>query len=90
MAAKNAVTEVEKPKEEKTGGEGKRLRSTWPRLHQWVSCICVVTFDLELGQAIEVRYQLAPPEVVTPLERNLPVPPDVRTGGGYLHSLEGW
>lgn len=22
----------------------------------WVHCICVVTFDLELGQAIEVSY----------------------------------
>ena len=26
----------------------------WNNLNHWVSCVCVVTFDLELGQAIEV------------------------------------
>ena len=26
----------------------------WNSLNHWVSCVCVVTFDLELGQAIEV------------------------------------
>ena len=28
----------------------------WERFHNWVHCICIVTFDLELGQAIEVHY----------------------------------
>lgn len=28
----------------------------WQRLSEWIHCICVVTFDLELGQAMEVRY----------------------------------
>lgn len=28
------------------------------RLSQWIHCICVVTFDLELGQAMEVTDQL--------------------------------
>ncbi|XP_066585732.1 protein DENND6A-like [Prorops nasuta] len=28
----------------------------WERFHNWVACICVVTFDLELGQAIEACY----------------------------------
>ena len=26
----------------------------WDRFQNWVHCICVVTFDLELGQAMEV------------------------------------
>lgn len=26
----------------------------WKRFSEWVHCICVVTFDLELGQAMEV------------------------------------
>ena len=28
----------------------------WERFHNWVHCICIVTFDLELGQAIEVYF----------------------------------
>ena len=35
---------------------GFRARS-WEKFSQWVSCMCVVTFDLELGQAIEVKKQ---------------------------------
>lgn len=26
----------------------------WDRFAAWVHCICVVTFDLEIGQALEV------------------------------------
>ena len=26
----------------------------WDTFHSWLQCICVVTFDLELGQALEV------------------------------------
>ncbi|CAL7936569.1 unnamed protein product [Xylocopa violacea] len=28
----------------------------WERFHNWVHCVCIVTFDLELGQAIEAIY----------------------------------
>lgn len=28
----------------------------WENFHHWMCCICVVTFDLELGQALEVIY----------------------------------
>lgn len=28
----------------------------WQRLSEWIHCICVVTFDLELGQAMEAIY----------------------------------
>ena len=28
----------------------------WDRFSNWVHCFCVVTFDLELGQAMEVTY----------------------------------
>ena len=27
----------------------------WDRFSSWLHCACVVTFDLELGQAMEVR-----------------------------------
>ena len=27
---------------------------SWEKFHRWISCVCVVTFDLELGQALEV------------------------------------
>ena len=26
----------------------------WDRFHNWLHCVCIVTFDLELGQAMEV------------------------------------
>lgn len=28
--------------------------NTWDGFHNWLYCVCVVTFDLELGQALEV------------------------------------
>ena len=31
---------------------------SWDKFSQWVSCVCIVTFDLELGQAIEVKPSL--------------------------------
>lgn len=36
-------------------GEG-RCEKAWQRFHNWIHCICVVTFDLELGQALEVSF----------------------------------
>ena len=30
-------------------------RDKFDNLSHWVCCVCVVTFDLELGQALEVR-----------------------------------
>lgn len=32
----------------------------WDRFSAWLHCICVVGFDLELGQAVEVRGQQGP------------------------------
>lgn len=32
--------------------------NNWEGFHNWLYCICVVTFDLELGQALEVPVQL--------------------------------
>lgn len=37
-----------------TGGRSGEQRSRWGRFSAWLECVCVVTFDLELGQAIEV------------------------------------
>lgn len=28
----------------------------WARFSAWLECVCVVTFDLELGQAMEVPW----------------------------------
>ncbi|XP_077356438.1 protein DENND6B isoform X1 [Festucalex cinctus] len=41
-------------------GEDADLRRPWARFSSWLECTCVVTFDLELGQAIEMVY---PPDV---------------------------
>uniref|UniRef100_A0A3Q3W730 UDENN domain-containing protein n=1 Tax=Mola mola TaxID=94237 RepID=A0A3Q3W730_MOLML len=35
--------------------DGGDSRCAWARFSSWLECVCVVTFDLELGQAIEVR-----------------------------------
>ena len=32
--------------------------NSYERFYHWLSCICVVTFDLELGQALEVGYRV--------------------------------
>lgn len=29
---------------------------SWDRFSEWIHCICIVTFDLELGQAMELIY----------------------------------
>lgn len=29
--------------------------NSWDGFHNWLYCVCVVTFDLELGQALEVN-----------------------------------
>ena len=36
------------------GGGGLGEKETWELFSNWVCCVCVVTFDLELGQALEV------------------------------------
>uniref|UniRef100_A0A182J276 Uncharacterized protein n=1 Tax=Anopheles atroparvus TaxID=41427 RepID=A0A182J276_ANOAO len=40
---------------EEMGPDG-TLIGTWDRFSEWLHCICVVTFDLELGQAMELIY----------------------------------
>ena len=41
----------------------------WDRFKNWVYCICVVTFDIEIGQAIEIVY----PQHVKLTEREVSV-----------------
>ena len=41
------------------GSEGAAVLP-WDRFENWVHCFCVVTFDLELGQAMEVRATTDP------------------------------
>lgn len=38
--------------------ESDQLFLPWDRFCAWLHCICVVGFDLELGQAVEVRLTL--------------------------------
>ena len=38
-------------------GTGDSATRSWEKFSHWVCCVCVVTFDLELGQAIEVSWQ---------------------------------
>uniref|UniRef100_A0A8D3AQK0 UDENN domain-containing protein n=1 Tax=Scophthalmus maximus TaxID=52904 RepID=A0A8D3AQK0_SCOMX len=46
-------------------------RCPWSRFTSWLECVCVVTFDLELGQAIELLF---PPDVkLTEKEVTCPV-----------------
>jgi hypothetical protein len=30
----------------------------WDRFSSWIHCICIVTFDLEVGQALEVSRNM--------------------------------
>ncbi|XP_034490164.1 protein DENND6B [Drosophila innubila] len=43
------------------GSDSNESPDEWIRLSQWVHCLCVVTFDLNLGQALEYVY---PPELM--------------------------
>uniref|UniRef100_A0A3B4Y1T4 DENN/MADD domain containing 6B n=1 Tax=Seriola lalandi dorsalis TaxID=1841481 RepID=A0A3B4Y1T4_SERLL len=47
------------PRHDEMAGGGDS-RCPWSRFASWLECVCVVTFDLELGQAIELVY---PPDV---------------------------
>lgn len=53
------IVEVLEPKEKSSKKILDNNSSTkpilWEQFSNWIHCICVVTFDLELGQAIEVR-----------------------------------
>ncbi|XP_044765186.1 protein DENND6B [Coccinella septempunctata] len=36
--------------------EGQTEKSSWENLRNWIHCVCVVTFDLEIGQALETTF----------------------------------
>ncbi|XP_075155054.1 protein DENND6B [Haematobia irritans] len=42
-------------------------RAEWSTLTQWIQCMCIVTFDLNLGQALEFIY----PKEESPTEQEL-------------------
>ena len=42
---------------------------SWDNFSHWVCCVCVVTFDLELGQALEVRIECG--RVYVPTDKSL-------------------
>jgi len=37
-------------------GDAESVQIPWSQFSEWLHCICVVTFDLELGQALEFVY----------------------------------
>lgn len=39
-------------------GDAESVQIPWSQFSEWLHCICVVTFDLELGQALEVKTNL--------------------------------
>lgn len=45
-----------KKEEHSSTDDGGNQRNKWEYLKKWIHCICVVAFDLELGQAIEAIY----------------------------------
>nr|XP_033814210.1 protein DENND6B isoform X2 [Geotrypetes seraphini] len=47
---------VEDPRDGRGRGYGDASRLPWARFAAWLECVCVVTFDLELGQAMELVY----------------------------------
>lgn len=42
------------------GEPPEQLLLPWDRFSAWLHCICVVGFDLELGQAVEVSCSISP------------------------------
>jgi hypothetical protein len=53
--------------------EPPKVNGKWNNLNYWVSCVCVVTFDLELGQAIEDVFP-----------KDFPLSPQEKTNVCYL------
>ncbi|XP_046682839.1 protein DENND6B isoform X2 [Homalodisca vitripennis] len=49
-------TMLSEQKKEKAECKSQNKPTPWERFSNWIHCICIVTFDLELGQAIEVLY----------------------------------
>jgi len=48
--------------EDKGDEDGHKMKSSsllpWDRFSSWIHCTCIVTFDLELGQALEVSRNM--------------------------------
>ena len=53
MAERGSVGATRTQLSRQDGSERGPPRS-WDNFSHWVCCVCVVTFDLELGQALEV------------------------------------
>lgn len=57
MASSTAAVEASdllQPSTTSHDDENNQNRTSMPRFAEWLHCICLVTFDLELGQAMEV------------------------------------
>lgn len=65
LVAAGAVSE----EDEEDEGRGRGLLR-WDGFSAWLHCVCVVGFDLELGQAVEVR----PSRTLTPCATRVPAP----------------
>lgn len=63
-----ALAAAEVSLEEDEEDDGRRGLLRWDGFSAWLHCVCVVGFDLELGQAVEVRpgRTPSPPSVREP------------------------
>lgn len=52
---RQAGGELEATRSTSSGRAARASAVPWARFSAWLECVCVVTFDLELGQALEVR-----------------------------------
>uniref|UniRef100_A0A182Q500 UDENN domain-containing protein n=1 Tax=Anopheles farauti TaxID=69004 RepID=A0A182Q500_9DIPT len=50
------ASEIVIDRAEKLEADVGAMIGTWDRFSEWLHCLCVVTFDLELGQAMELIY----------------------------------
>ncbi|XP_050073568.1 chaperone protein DnaK [Anopheles maculipalpis] len=55
LRKRKEISESVIDRQEQVESDGQTI-GTWDRFSEWLHCICVVTFDLELGQAMELIY----------------------------------
>ena len=91
MAERGSVGATRTQLSREDGSERGPPRS-WDNFSHWVCCVCVVTFDLELGQALEVcvisiideTYFMMPSQAHTVKQSNFISQPDNNSYTCYM------
>jgi hypothetical protein len=52
----SAVAQNGLPLAQPSESSSKNIDVSYQRFAEWIQCFCVVTFDLELGQSLEVTF----------------------------------